>query len=71
MISAITMLTSQKNFDYSGKFYERLYAEILDDQDPLKDLRNEFIIPSKDDLKRKTLAKSGISHFLKFVIGYE
>lgn len=35
------------------------YAERLDEQDPLRDFRNEFIIPTKADLKRKTLVKSG------------
>ena len=35
------------------------YAERLDEQDPLKHLRNEFIIPTKTDLKSKTLVKSG------------
>ena len=37
----------------------REYAEIQDEQDPLKHLRAEFILPTKADLKRKTLAKSG------------
>ena len=37
----------------------REYAEIQDEQDPLKHLRTEFILPTKADLKRKTLAKSG------------
>jgi kynureninase len=31
------------------------YAEQLDAQDPLRRFRDEFIIPSKKDLKRKTL----------------
>lgn len=39
--------------------YTREYAESLDKQDPLKEFRKEFIIPTKADLKRKTLAKSG------------
>lgn len=34
------------------------YAELLDAQDPLRNLRNEFIIPSKADLKRSTLSSS-------------
>ena len=34
----------------------REYAEALDSQDPLRHFRDEFIIPSKKDLKRKTLA---------------
>ncbi len=37
----------------------REYAEGLDNQDSLKHLRDEFIIPTKADLKNKTLAKSG------------
>ncbi|KAF7586011.1 Kynureninase (L-kynurenine hydrolase) [Aspergillus hancockii] len=35
--------------------FTREYAESLDAQDPLRQLRDEFIIPSKKDLKRKTL----------------
>lgn len=37
--------------------YTRDYAEALDAQDPLHQFRDEFIIPSKQDLKRKTLAE--------------
>ncbi|KAI9871695.1 MAG: Kynureninase (L-kynurenine hydrolase) [Pleopsidium flavum] len=37
--------------------YTKEYAQSLDAKDPLKDLRKEFIIPSKADLKRKTLKK--------------
>ncbi|CAG8375046.1 unnamed protein product [Penicillium salamii] len=36
--------------------YKKEYAEALDAQDPLRSFRDEFIIPSKKDLKRKTLA---------------
>ena len=36
--------------------YTREYAEALDAQDPLRQFRNEFIIPSRKDLKRKTLS---------------
>lgn len=32
------------------------YAQALDAQDPLRQFRDEFIIPSKNDLKRKNLA---------------
>lgn len=32
------------------------FAKSLDIQDPLRHFRDEFIIPSKKDLKRKTLA---------------
>lgn len=35
----------------------REYAEALDAQDPLRQFREEFIIPSKQDLKRKSLAE--------------
>jgi kynureninase len=35
--------------------FTREYADSLDAQDPLRHLRDEFIIPSKKDLKRKTL----------------
>ncbi|PYH47565.1 kynureninase [Aspergillus saccharolyticus JOP 1030-1] len=34
----------------------RDYAQSLDAQDPLRHFRQEFLIPSKKDLKRKTLA---------------
>lgn len=37
-----------------GKAYSRAYAEHLNDQDSLKHLRSEFIIPTKDNLKTKT-----------------
>lgn len=36
--------------------YRKDYAQALDAQHPLRHLRDEFIIPSKKDLKRKTLA---------------
>lgn len=36
--------------------YKREYAEALDSQDPLHHFRDEFIIPTKKDLKRPTLA---------------
>ena len=35
----------------------RSYAEQLDQVYALKDLRSQFLIPTKADLKRKTLAK--------------
>jgi hypothetical protein len=35
--------------------FSKEYAELLDAQDPLRRFRDEFIIPSKKDLKRKTL----------------
>ncbi|KAF1987262.1 kynureninase [Aulographum hederae CBS 113979] len=43
-----------------SKIFNEQYAISLDDQDPLRHLRNEFIIPSKDDLKRKRIAKDGL-----------
>ena len=61
------MSNSQKSLDVADQIYERAYAKSLDDNDPLKQLRNEFIIPCKDDLSRKTLAKSGTSHSLELV----
>lgn len=36
---------------------EKEYAESLDAQDPLHHLREQFIIPSKEDLRRKTLTE--------------
>ncbi|KAJ5907526.1 hypothetical protein N7495_000208 [Penicillium taxi] len=35
--------------------YKKEYAEALDAQDPLRQFREEFIIPSKKDLKRTTI----------------
>ncbi|OQD75411.1 hypothetical protein PENDEC_c007G04740 [Penicillium decumbens] len=44
---------------YQGdiRAHTREYAEALDAQDPLHQFRDEFIIPSKNDLKRKVLAE--------------
>ncbi|KAJ5172606.1 hypothetical protein N7492_005199 [Penicillium capsulatum] len=36
--------------------HTKQYAQALDEQDPLRQFRDEFIIPSKNDLKRKTLS---------------
>ena len=36
------------------------HAERLDAQDPLRELRDEFIIPTKADIKRKTLTKTSV-----------
>ncbi|KAL2012708.1 hypothetical protein VTN00DRAFT_233 [Thermoascus crustaceus] len=36
--------------------YSKEYAQAMDAKDPLRHFRGEFIIPSKKDLKRKTLA---------------
>ncbi|EEP76753.1 kynureninase [Uncinocarpus reesii 1704] len=41
---------------YRGSSFGREYAESLDAADPLREYRNQFIIPSKADLKRKTIA---------------
>lgn len=38
--------------------YTKEYAQALDAQNPLRHLRDQFIIPSKKDLTRKTLAVS-------------
>ena len=38
---------------------ESLSASQLDEKDPLKHIRQEFIIPTKGDISRKTLAKNG------------
>jgi len=38
------------------------YAQRLDEQDPLRHLREQFIIPSKADLKRTTLDRPGKLH---------
>lgn len=38
------------------------YAQRLDKQDPLRHLREQFIIPSKADLKRTTLDRPGKLH---------
>lgn len=35
------------------------YAKSLDEQDPLRHLRSQFIIPSKADLKSNTLSPPG------------
>lgn len=42
----------------------REYAVSLDKADPLRALRDEFIIPSKANLASKKLAKPGTSHRL-------
>jgi kynureninase len=44
--------------------HERAYAEALDAQDPLRRFRDEFIIPSKKDLKRNVLKEDkGVLEF--------
>lgn len=42
-----------------GRSYTNDEALELDASDTLHHLRSEFIIPSKDDLKRKTLSRKG------------
>ena len=42
----------------------REYAELLDSRDPLRNFRREFIIPSKKDLKRRTLAADESAYVL-------
>ncbi|KAI4121239.1 MAG: hypothetical protein LQ338_006479 [Usnochroma carphineum] len=45
----------------AGREHSREKAVALDASDPLQQLRSEFIIPTKNDLKRNTLAKKGHS----------
>lgn len=44
---------------YNIKLHSKAHAESLDAEDPLRRFRAEFLIPSKSDLKRKTLAATG------------
>lgn len=46
--------------------YDRDHALMLDQNDPLKHLRKEFIIPSKDDLNSKTLSSPCKMDFLTY-----
>lgn len=55
-----TILPTAKDSDTNQKYYSRAHAESLDEQDSLKHLRREFIIPTKNDLKSRTLAKYGM-----------
>lgn len=41
---------------FTDESYSDAYAKALDYADPLKHLRDEFVIPTKTDLKRETLA---------------
>ena len=43
----------------SQHVYSKDYAVSLDAQDSLSHLRNEFLIPTKADLKSKTLSAAG------------
>lgn len=47
--------------DMESRAHSKEYAESLDARDSLKDLRNEFIIPSQADLKRATLVPTSDS----------
>lgn len=44
------------------KDYSREYAESLDRHNNFRNFRSEFIIPTKADLRRKTLAKPCMFH---------
>lgn len=46
--------TSQSSND--AQSYSKDHAVSLDARDPLRHFRDEFLIPSQKDLKRKTLA---------------
>lgn len=48
--------------------YSRQEAEARDAQDPLRSFREEFIIPSRNDLQRKTLAVEGTPIHIQFII---
>ncbi len=50
------MLWGRASKEAIGKEYTREEALQLDDSDTLRHLRSEFIIPTKDDLRRKTLS---------------
>ncbi|KAL8828390.1 MAG: hypothetical protein Q9170_006621 [Blastenia crenularia] len=50
--------------DRVGQHYTLVEAQKLDTSDELHHLRSEFIIPTKDDLKRKTLSNEGTSPIL-------
>ena len=57
--------SSQHLFDYSqdDNPCSLEYARALDELDPLRHLRDEFIIPTKRDLNRKTLSLNGTTLF--------
>jgi kynureninase len=44
----------------------REYAVSLDAQDPLRHLRREFLIPSKEQLKSKSLPEAGKTSIVAF-----
>lgn len=49
------------------EYFSQQHALQLDAEDPLKHLRAEFIIPSRADLKRKTLIEPGKFSHAKLV----
>lgn len=44
------------------KDYSREHAESLDRQNDFRNFRSQFVIPTKADLRRKTLAKPCMFH---------
>lgn len=50
------MAETSLSYKDDSRAYTKEFALSLDAQDPLSSFRSEFIIPSKKDLKRKTLA---------------
>jgi kynureninase len=61
------MIKSGHYIEDNGQVYEREYAQFLDERDPLRHFREEFIIPSKKDLKRKKLAVEGVWSIQSFI----
>lgn len=53
------MATDERLYPDDPETYTLEYARSLDAKDPLRHFREEFIIPSKADLKRQTLPKRG------------
>lgn len=53
------MSTDLPPLEQVGRNYTKEEALEQDASDPLHHLRSEFIIPSKDDLKSKTLSRKG------------
>lgn len=50
--------------DSQVESFSRAEAECRDAQDPQSSFREEFIIPTKSDLRRKTLAKNDGPYFV-------
>lgn len=55
-------MASELHYRDDPKAYQKEYAQSLDSVDPLRHFREEFIIPSKKDLKRKVLAVDGSTY---------